>query len=108
MLQNAVKHSIASDGVLPCYSVFTAADYASKDIALPEAIVGHVKKDDGQHNIYLMIQGLQSTRVMKAFNDQKVAVIAGAKKNRKFVELESFIGANQDFGFRRIYSAQEL
>lgn len=33
---------------------------------------------------------------MKAFNDQKIAFIARAKENRKFVELESFIGANQD------------
>ncbi|MCF0075731.1 transposase [Dyadobacter sp. CY261] len=95
--KKAVKYSIAFDGMLPCHSdVFAAAGYASEDMALPEAIMGHVRKDDGHRNIYVMDRGLQSTRVMKAFNDQKVAFIARTKENRKFVELESFIGANQD------------
>jgi transposase len=95
--KKAVKYSIAFDGLLPCHSdVFTAAGYASEDMALPEAIMGHVKKDDGHRNIYVVDRGLQSTRVMKAFNDQKVAFIARAKENRKFVELESFMGSNQE------------
>lgn len=76
--KKAVKYSIAFDGMLPCHSdVFTAAGYASEDMALPEAIMGHVKKDDGHRNIYVMDRGLQSTRVMKAFNDQKVALAFG-------------------------------
>lgn len=95
--KKAVKYSIAFDGMLPCHSdVFTAAGYASEDIALPEAIMGHVKKDDGHRNIYVMDRGLQSSQTMKAFNDKKVAFIVRAKENRKFVELESYIGANQD------------
>lgn len=95
--KKAVKYSIAFDGVLPCHSnVFTAAGYGSEDIALPEAIMAHVKKDDGHRNIYVMDRGLQSTRAMKAFNDQKVTFICRAKENRKFVEVESFMEANQD------------
>ena len=95
--KKAVKYSIAFDGMLPCSAdVFTAAGYASEDMALPEVIMGHAKKEDGHRNIYVMDRGLQSTRVMKTFDDQKVAFIVRAKENRKFVELESFIGANQD------------
>ena len=33
---------------------------------------------------------------MKAFDDQKVAFICRAKENRKFVEIESFMEANQE------------
>jgi len=61
--------------------------YASEDMALPEAIMRHIKKYDGHRNIYVMDRGLQSTRVMKAFNDPRVTFIARAKQKRKFVEL---------------------
>ena len=95
--KKAVKYSIAFDGVLPCHSdVFTAAGYASEDIALPEAIMGHVKKDNQHRNIYVVDRGMQSARAMMAFNDQKVTFICRAKENRKFVEIESFMGANSD------------
>jgi hypothetical protein len=40
-----VKYSIAFYGVLPCHSDgFTAAGYASEDMALPEAVMGHDKR----------------------------------------------------------------
>jgi len=61
--KKAVKYSIAFDGMLPCHlDVFTAAGYGSEDIALPEAIMGHVKKDDGHRNIYVMDRGLHLPR----------------------------------------------
>jgi len=41
-----VKYSIAFDGVLPCHSnVFTSPGYSSEDVALREAVMGHVKKE---------------------------------------------------------------
>lgn len=95
--KKAVKYSIAFDGVLPCHSsVFTSPGYGSEDIALPEAIRNHVKKESNHQNIYVMDRGLQSTRAMKGFSKDAVTFICRAKENRKFVELESFVTANQD------------
>lgn len=95
--KKAVKYSIAFDGVLPCHSdVFTSPNYSSEDIALPEAVMGHVKKETNHQNIYVLDRGLQSTRTMKAFSTDDVTFICRAKENRKFVELESFVIENQD------------
>lgn len=95
--KRAVKYSIAFDGVLPCHSnVFTSPSYGSEDIALPEAIMNHVKKETNHQNIYVLDRGLQSTRAMKGFSMNAVTFICRAKENRKFVELESFITVNQD------------
>jgi hypothetical protein len=95
--KKAVKYSIAFDGILPCHSnVFTTPVYGSEDIALPEVIMEHVKKETNHNNIYVLDRGLQSTRNMKAFTVDDVAFICRAKDNRKFVELESFITENQD------------
>jgi transposase len=95
--KKAVKYSIAFDGVLPCHSdVFTASSYSSEDIALPEAVMSHMKKETNHQNIYVLDRGLQSTRTMKAFSTDDVTFICRAKENRKFVELESFVIENQE------------
>lgn len=95
--KKAVKYSIAFDGLLPCHSsVFTAPSYGSEDIALPEAVMKHVKKQTSHRNIYVMDRGLQSTRTMKAFSADNVTFICRAKENRKLVELESFVTEGQD------------
>lgn len=94
--KKAVKYSIAFDGVLPCHSnVFTSASYGSEDIALPEAVMGHVKRETGHQNIYVLDRGLQSTRTMQAFSKDQVTFICRAKENRKFVELESLVTEGQ-------------
>lgn len=105
--KKAVKYSIAFDGVLPCHAdVFTKPSYASEDIALPEAVMEHVKKETGHQNIYLLDRGLQSTRTMKSFSSDEVTFICRAKENRKFVELESLIakGQNTDLGESELIS----
>ena len=95
--KKAVKYSIAFDGILPSHSnVFTKPSYASEDIALPEAVMEHVKKETGHYNIYVLDRGLQSTRTMKAFTQRQVTFICRAKENRKFVELGSLMTAGQD------------
>jgi IS4 transposase len=95
--KKAVKYSIAFDGVLPCGSnVFTSPSYASEDIALPEAVMNHVKKESNHKNIYVMDRGLQSTRTMKTFSKDNIAFICRVKENRKYVELESLIAKNQN------------
>jgi IS4 transposase len=95
--KKAVKYSIAFDGVLPCGSnVFTSPSYASEDIALPEAVMNHVKKENNYKNIYVMDRGLQSTRTMKTFSKDNIAFICRVKENRKYVELESLIAKNQN------------
>ena len=94
--KKSVKYSIAFDGVLPCeFSVFTASSYASEDIAMPEVIMEHVKKEANHQNIYVLDRGLQSARTMKAFTADQVTFICRAKENRKFVEHESFIAEKQ-------------
>ena len=95
--KKAVKYSVAFDGILPCSSsVFTSRSYSSEDIALPEAVMSHVKKERNHQNIYVMDRGLQSTRTMKSFSKDSVTFICRAKENRKYVELDSFLTENQD------------
>jgi transposase len=95
--KKAVKYSMAFDGILPCESkVFTSSSYLSEDIALPEVVMSHVQKQAHHQNIYLLDRGLQSTRNMSSFCKQDVTFICRAKENRKYIELESFIDADQD------------
>jgi len=95
--KKAVKYSIAFDGVLPFdLNVFTSPSYASEDVALPEAVMNHVKKENNHKNIYVMDRGLQSTRTIKTFSKDNVAFICRVKENRKYVELESLITKNQN------------
>lgn len=95
--KKAVKYSIAFDGILPCGSnVFTSRSYSSEELALPEAVMNHVKKEKDHQNIYVMDRGLQSTRTMKSFSKDSVTFICRSKENRKYVELDSFLTENQD------------
>jgi hypothetical protein len=99
--KKAVKYSIAFDGTLPCHSeVFTSSGYGSEDIALPEAVMAHVKKETGHRNIYVMDRGLQSTRTIAAFSREQVTFICRAKEKRKLIELGSFLteGMELDLG----------
>jgi len=95
--KKAVKYTIAFDGILPCDSnVFTSSSYSSEDVALPEAVMNHVKKETNHQNIYVLDRGLQSTRTMNAFNKDAIRFVCRAKENRKYVELESFIKEEQN------------
>lgn len=95
--KKSVKYSMAFDGLLPCHSqVFTKAEYSSEDMALPEAIMNHVKQDKHHQNIYVIDRGLQSTRTMKSFSKDAVTFIVRAKENRKHVELQSLVKQGQD------------
>lgn len=95
--KRSVKYSIAFDGLLPCHSeVFTKAKYSSEDIALPEAILNHVKQETHHQNIYVIDRGLQSTGTMRSFNNGSVSFIVRAKENRKHVELRSLLHKDQD------------
>jgi len=95
--KKAVKYSIAFDGILPCDSnIFTSASYSSEDIALPEAVMNHVKKEANHQNIYVLDRGLQSTRTMNKFSKDSIRFICRAKENRKYTELESLITKDQN------------
>lgn len=95
--KKAVKYSIGFDGILPCDSnVFMCPSYSSEDIALPEAVMNHVKRENNHQNIYVLDRGLQSTKTMKKFSKESVRFICRAKENRKFMELESLVKENQD------------
>jgi transposase len=87
-----VKFSFSFDGVLPSdVEVFTGQKYSSEETALPEAILKQVKKEEHHGNIYVIDRGLQSTRVMKDFDEKLVKFIIRSKENRKFEESESFL-----------------
>lgn len=105
--KKAVKYSIAFDGVLPSQaSVFTQPSYSSEDIALPQVVMEHVKKQTDHQNLYILDRGLQSTRTMKAFTTDKVTFVCRAKENRKFVLLESLMteGQHTDVGESELIS----
>ena len=98
--KKAIKYSVAFDGVLPCeLQTFTSSSYSSEDIALPEVVLSHVKKEQNHQNIYVLDRGLQSTRTMKAFSDDTIRFICRAKEDRKYVELKSLISTDQDLDF---------
>lgn len=87
-----IKFSFSFDGILPSgVEVFNGQKYSSEDIALPEAILKQVKKEEHHGNIYVIDRGLQSTRTMKEFEENSVKFIIRSKENRKFEELESFL-----------------
>lgn len=95
--KKAVKYSIAFDGTLPCdFRVFTSSKYCSEDMALPEVVISHVKKETDRPNIYVLDRGLQSTKSMKGFTANSITFICRAKENRKYKELESFITSGQN------------
>lgn len=90
-----VKFSFSFDGILPSgVEVFTSQKYSSEESALPEAILKQVKKEDHHSNIYVIDRGLQSTRMMKEFDQKSVNFIIRAKENRKFEEIESLINSS--------------
>lgn len=98
--KKAIKYSVAFDGILPCdLQTFTASSYSSEDIALPEVVLSHVKKEQSHQNIYVLDRGLQSTRTMKAFTDDTIKFICRAKENRKYEEIKSLISLDQDLDF---------
>lgn len=87
-----IKFSTCFDGILPAgIEVFDQQAYGSEDIALPEAIYKHVKKDPDHSNIYIIDRGLQSTRNMKDFSDRSRGFIARTKENRKFEETKNLM-----------------
>lgn len=95
--KKAVKYSISFDGILPCSSsVFTSPSYSSEEIALPEAIRCHLKKETNHQNIYVVDRGLQSTRTMKDFSKDEITFICRTKENRKHIEIESFLAKTKD------------
>lgn len=87
-----IKFSFSFDGMLPSgVEIFNGQKYSSEDMALPEAILKQVKKEEHHGNIYVIDRGLQSTRTMKEFEENSVKFIIRSKENRKFEELESFL-----------------
>ena len=70
-------------------NVFTEARYLSEEMALPEVIWNHVKKETDHKNIYIIDRGLQSTRTMKNFSENKIAFVIRSKENRKYIEKEN-------------------
>lgn len=92
-----VKYSVAFDGLLPCdLKVFNAQKYVSEDMALPEVVTQHVKKETNHQNLYVFDRGLQSTRTMEEFSKDAITFIVRSKENRKYVEHESLLVENQD------------
>ncbi len=103
--KKAVKYSIAFDGILPCGSdVFTKSAYASEDIALPEAVMNHVKKESNHQNIYVMDRGLQSTRTMQTFIRESITFICRSKRKPEICRTYITDEKKSRVGFRRIHA----
>ncbi|WP_231428005.1 IS4 family transposase, partial [Pedobacter sp. Leaf250] len=87
-----VKFSFSFDGILPsAVEIFNTQKYSSEEVALPEAILNQVKKEEHHPNIYIIDRGLQSTRKMQEFDEHSVKFIIRSKENRKIEELASLI-----------------
>jgi Transposase DDE domain len=94
------KFGISFDGILPAsLEVYTESTYASEDVALPQVIMNHVKKETGHNNIYIIDRGLQSARIMKDFSSNKISFVARIKESRKHIEKENLIVENQQLDF---------
>lgn len=96
--KKTTKYSVSFDGILPCgIEVFNDTTYMSENVALPEAILNHVKKEPDHNNIYIIDRGLQSARIMKDFSKNKIPFVARLKENRKYIEKENLIKDKQEF-----------
>ncbi|MDO5989798.1 IS4 family transposase [Flavivirga amylovorans] len=91
-----IKYSMLFDGLLPSgIEVFDSQTYTSEENALPKTILNHVKKQKDHTNIYVIDRGLQSSRTMKKFDDQKISFIVRARENRKYQQVQSLIEEHQ-------------
>lgn len=90
--RKAVKYSVAFDGILPCgIETFTQNTYSNEDMALPEVITKHIKKESNHQNIYVFDRGIQSTRTLSSFEEkEQITFIGRSKENRKYIQLEVF------------------
>ena len=68
----------------------------TKEICVLSAEPQTAKKETNHQNIYVIDRGLQSTRAMKAFSDDKIIFVCRAKENRKHIEIESYLSENQE------------
>lgn len=94
--KKAVKFTVSFDGLLPSSAeVFTDPTFSSEDMALPKAVLSHVKQEKYHQNIYVLDRGLQSTRSMKMFSDQSIKFVCRAKEKRKYNELEEITPAGE-------------
>lgn len=92
-----IKYSVCFDGILPsAVEVFNLQTQGSEDMALPKAILSHVKREASHANIYIVDRGIQSGRTMQSFSQQTVPFIIRAKENRKYEEIASLIKEDQD------------
>lgn len=92
-----IKYSVSFDGILPSgVEIFNTQCYSAEESALPEAILKQAKKDSDHSNIYIIDRGLQSTRTMKDFTENKIKFVIRAKENRKYEEIRSLIQDNQN------------
>lgn len=99
--KKAVKYTMAFDGLLPCSAqAFTEKMYNSEEVALPQIVWQHVKQQTGHANVYVMDRGLQSSRSLQAFDEQKVSFVCRARENRKYEPLSNLLkeGQQTDLG----------
>ena len=99
--KKAVKYTMAFDGLLPCSGqAFTESTFNSEDVALPRLVWQHVKQQVGHANVYVMDRGLQSSRSLQAFAQQKVSFVCRARENRKYEPLSNLLkeGQQTDLG----------
>ena len=90
------KYGVSFDGILPSsLEVLTEATYASEDVALPQVIMNHVKKETGHNNIYIIDRGFQSAKIMKDFSSNNISFVARIRDSRKYIEKENLIVENQ-------------
>ena len=107
--KKAVKYTMAFDGLLPCSAqAFSESSYNSEEVALPQIVWQHVKQQTGHENLYVLDRGLQSTRSMQAFEEQRVSFVCRAKENRKYEPLANLLkeGQQTDLGETILLSDQ--
>lgn len=76
-----MKFSFSFDGTLPSgVEVFTGQKYSSEAAALSKAILKQVKKEEHHDNIYVIDRGLQFTRAMKDFEENRLNSLFEANK----------------------------
>lgn len=99
--KKAVKYTLAFDGLLPCSAqAFTEKMYNSEEVALPQIVWQHVKQQAHHQNLYLLDRGMQSSRSLQAFDEQKVSFVCRARENRKYEPLSNLLkeGQQTDLG----------
>lgn len=94
-----LKYTINFDGMFASFaSVFSEDQYASESLAMPENILGHLKKEKDHAPVYLFDRGLSSAKKLGVLSTcQGLFFVGRLVENRKLSLIEDLPASKEEF-----------